>query len=482
MIRIHPLPAGEAESLLHRVTVEGAPAPCHAARVSAIPFNVVWPGHQRPKDQTEPASFVSFETDGPARLAVTLERDFREAVVRPLRHGIRPAVEGRTATFTIPGPGWYTFEADGYSRALHVFADALRPENDGEGATLAFGPGVHDAGLIRLSSGDRMYVHPEAVVFCEVRAEDAHDVRIWGGGIIDNSRFERPDGRCVDFPNGCLKFFRCRNVRVEDVTLRDSCTWSATIFNSEAVSFDRIKTIGMWRYNSDGIDFVNCRHCRITNCFLRNFDDCAVIKGIPGWDHENVCDIRVEGCVVWCDWGRNLEIGAETCADSYEDILFRDCDLIHGVHIYMDIQNGDRAKVRGVRFEDIRCEYSRHTLQDLYQKTDDMEYVPRITFKKPLLFLAENYCGVWSDRGELGDIEGVAVRDIQILADEGMPMPPSELRGVSQRKNVPAEQLQGGPRIRNVVFENVTFNGRPVASVDALNIKCDEFAETPTVR
>lgn len=466
MFTLYPHPENEPVSAVHSVTVGGVSAPCMEARVSAVPYNRVWPGFQRGKDQTEMASFLNFAADGPVELTVTWPKDIEKVVVRPLRHEIRPAVEGRCARFTLPGAGQYTVEADGPAQALHIFVDPEMPA--AAKATYSFGPGVHEAGHIDLSSGESLYIAPGAVVHCEVCVADAEGVRIFGGGILDNSRFERPDGRCVDFPNGCLKIHRSRNVRVEGITFRDSSTWTATVFNSEEVHFDRVKLIGMWRYNSDGIDFANCRHCSVKNSFLRNFDDCVVIKGLKGWDHQNVSDIHTEGCVVWCDWGRNLEFGAETCADHYDRITFRDCDLIHGAHIMMDIQNGDRAKVRDVLFSDIRVEYNLREPEPIYQKTEDP--FPGKLGHLPRLFLAENYCGMWSQDDILGNIEGVRVENIQILTDAGMEMPQSILRAKSEESF-----------IRGVAFKNITFNGKKIDTLEELNLKTTDFVENVTV-
>ena len=66
----------------------------HAARVSAESYNTVWPGFQRPVDQTEIAPFLSFEADEPVEVRVTLDRAPREVVVRPLSEGIVPALDG----------------------------------------------------------------------------------------------------------------------------------------------------------------------------------------------------------------------------------------------------------------------------------------------------------------------------------------------------------------------------------------------------
>jgi hypothetical protein len=101
--------------------------------------------------------------------------------------------------------------------------------------------------------------------------------------------------------------------------------------------------------------------------FLRNFDDVIALKGLKGYDWRNVENIMDQGCVLWCDWGRALEIGAETCADEFRNIIFSDCDIIHTSHTAIDLQNGDR----GILFEDMRVEYNKYAIPYLFLESDD---------------------------------------------------------------------------------------------------------------
>ncbi|MGA2658782.1 MAG: hypothetical protein ABSH34_14865, partial [Verrucomicrobiota bacterium] len=51
-------PPGERLCEDYTLRVNGQPVPVYACRVSAVPFNQVWPGYQRPVDQTELAGFA----------------------------------------------------------------------------------------------------------------------------------------------------------------------------------------------------------------------------------------------------------------------------------------------------------------------------------------------------------------------------------------------------------------------------------------
>jgi len=60
-----PAPAGETLSEDYTLRVNGRAVPVYSCRVSAVPFNQVWPGYQRPVDQTELAGFAYWEMTRP---------------------------------------------------------------------------------------------------------------------------------------------------------------------------------------------------------------------------------------------------------------------------------------------------------------------------------------------------------------------------------------------------------------------------------
>ena len=90
--------------------------------------------------------------------------------------------------------------------------------------------------------------------------------------------------------------------------------------------------------------------------------------------YENFRNITVRRCVIWNDWGRCLEIGAETRAEEITDVLFEDCDVIHAMHDVLDVQNVDYADVHGITYRNIRVELDEVIPEPKIQRADSEKY------------------------------------------------------------------------------------------------------------
>ncbi|MBR5867821.1 MAG: hypothetical protein IKZ21_00125, partial [Clostridia bacterium] len=84
----------------YTVTVNGIPAPTDTARVSRVPFNRRWPGHQRSIDQTELVNFLSLAADEPLTFEITLPEPTDSVVIRPASLGITPTLTDRSEEHT----------------------------------------------------------------------------------------------------------------------------------------------------------------------------------------------------------------------------------------------------------------------------------------------------------------------------------------------------------------------------------------------
>ncbi len=344
----------------YTVKLNGKSVPVYDARVSAMPFNKVWDGAQRSKSQTEIAYFVSVDIDKPSCLEIELNSEFKNYEIRPLEFNLECVRTANKISVNIDKPMQFTFEPNDFHEALHVFVNSgqERPYLS-DGNVIYYGPGEHTAGIIWVKSGQTVYIDEGAVVHGMIYAKDASDFKILGRGILDSSRYHRAndprnDGTVADTlrKNGvCENFaetgpiysnmvlYNCKNAVVEGIVLRDAMFWSVIIRNGcENITLDNIKIIGQWRYNSDGIDVCASKNIIVKNSFIRSFDDCFVVRGpyLPD-ETQNVENVAIENCVLWCDWGKAFEVWCGDKPGTIRNVSHKNNYIIHLSMIAMSV-------------------------------------------------------------------------------------------------------------------------------------------------
>ena len=486
-VKLYPVQETMKAETGYRVRINGIEATLDAARVSRVPYNRRWPGHQRDVSQTELAAFLSFATDGPVDVEIEAEEAFEKVVVRPLSLGIMPEAEGNTIRFRMEKAAYVSVEPYGRRNALHLFADEMktfdvRPEDEG---VIYYGPGVHDAGMIEMTSGQTLFIDEGAVVYACIHAIDAENIRIIGHGILDNSRNKavihyEVNAECNDSAiNNATRLHTvqleyCTNVLIDGITIRDSLVYNVRPVGCKNLEIRNVKIIGCWRFNSDGIDMHNCENVLIENCFLRTFDDSICIKGFDcyydgdveaavhaamyrgGKAYDVFRNVLVRRCVVWNDWGKCLEIGAETRAEEICDVVFEDCDVIHVTGAVLDCMNVDYADVHDITWRNIRVEYDdvipELKLQDWdavkYEDTDrDPDFAPQLIRAEVM------YHHEYSSRGERrGRNRNLLFEDIHVTGRQPVKMG--------------FEGIDGEHACSDVTVRRIFRNGEPVRFAD----------------
>ncbi len=116
-------------------------------------------------------------------------------------------------------------------------------------------------------------------------------------GQIDSSNYDLVEKRPQFFVRPQLiEFVNCKNILVKNVTLKNSASWVQTYYRCEDISIDSAKINSDAYWNNDGIDIVDCKNVRITNCFVNAADDGICLKShyLPHY-----CDnIYISNCTV----------------------------------------------------------------------------------------------------------------------------------------------------------------------------------------
>lgn len=471
LIAAEPIPFGapEGEAIFdgYQLAVNGKTTPVFACRVSAWPINQTWPGYQRPLDQTELAGFARWEMSEKVLVEVVSRRDVEKVTIRPLSLGITPKVTGNRILFELDHPTPIVVEVNDFHEALHLFPTSPRsvPTEKNAPGLHYFGPGVHDIGVLNLQSGESVYLDAGAFVYGSLHAKNASDIRIEGPGVLDASRFERGEG------GGCLKFIQCHNIHVDGPIFRDPDVWTVNVFDCDDVDIRNVSLIGLWRYNSDGIDVCNSRNILVEGAFVRSFDDGLVLKGLPSFHEKSNQNVAFRRCVVWCDWGRALEVGAETCAPEDANIIFEDCDVIRTTGVAMDVQHYDEAVVRDVRFENIRVEFDDWIPRELLQKEAGENYVVHRDddyCSRLMVIVLPAYRASWSSDRH-GTARNIVFKNIAVYAHR---MPPSFFSGFDESHNVDG-----------VLVEDVRIVGQPAGKdAQSLHLSIGPFVSGVTIR
>lgn len=465
----------------YRVYVNGEEVPVYTCRISSYPFNTWWPGHQRHVNQTEIVSYVNLVADEELRVEVEPLTDAAcsRVMVKPYSKGVQAKKVGDRFAFSLRENGGYLFEQDDYHGCLYLFCNRPVSCEDPQSVTYYFGKGVHFAGKITLKSNESVYVDRDALVYGNIFAEDAENIRIFGNGIFEDSTEERISEDCYEpYANGNVKFYDCKNIRIQGVGFVNSAVWCVNLFHCFDVEFDGVNVFGQWRYNTDGIDIVNSRRVTVRNSFVHSFDDTITVKGIDRYAYESNKDILVENCVLLCDWGRTCEIGLETNCEEYSNITFRNCDVVRGGNTVCDIQNGDCAEVHHITFENIRVELESFYTPEVYQATQEMTYdkkhelyasaivcISNPRFRDTYAFLGMDGASPYtlsSEDPRFASVHDVSVKDITIYCDEKL----LAARICRDIVVIDAINTVETAEFRDITVENIVINGKRIAKAD----------------
>ncbi|WP_269538869.1 glycosyl hydrolase family 28 protein [Cerasicoccus fimbriatus] len=320
---------------------------------------------------TEAAAFANFvfdPSDGPVEVVVKRLHDtIEEFAIRPVKLGIEGKAEVKELRFTLENTDKVSVEIEGM-RPLFLWAnppETVKPSPEDPKVRYFKRGQIYEIGELEINSGETLYIEGGAVLKARVICNNAQDVTIRGYGILDGGFYDRERGDYV----ASIVFNRCRRVTLHDITMIHPSGWMVVPGASEHVEIYNLKQIGEV-VCSDGIDIVGSKHVHIHDCFLRNNDDCVVVKALllgkknltaAQFDfRECPEDILIENCTLLCaEAGNAMEIGHELSVEYVRDVTFRNIDVlsVHTNGAVFSLHNNDRANIENITFEDIRIEH-----------------------------------------------------------------------------------------------------------------------------
>ncbi|MEJ5342619.1 MAG: glycosyl hydrolase family 28 protein [Thermogutta sp.] len=163
------------------------------------------------------------------------------------------------------------------------------------GGTVRVPKGRFITGRLQLPSGVRLFLEEGAVLqgsadfrdYGQGRwtdsflfAENAERITIEGPGTIDGADCEIPGGEEGFRGPHAIRFVRCRNVTIRDVTITRAGNYAVLCNDSEDFLISGVK----FRGGHDGVHAQACRRFRVVDCDFRTGDDC--LAGCDNVDFE----------------------------------------------------------------------------------------------------------------------------------------------------------------------------------------------------
>lgn len=438
-------------------TVTTYPAPSGASRsfdfgVTADANNVDLYGDKNGWNNT--VSFGYFDFSGTISVSVTVNVPFTSYKLAPESLGITSTRSANTITFSLSQPSNVTLILDNnyQGKVLHLFANALETDipSSSDPNVIYFGPGYHDLRntpneQINVGSGKTLYIAGGAVVNGRVVVHSANNSVIRGRGVLTM------DWRTTDGIWDSPMFIQnSSNIVLKDIILnRRTNSWSGKIATSANIEVSGYKVVSPTYASTDGLNIINSHDITYDNVFFRTADDCIAIKGGIGGPEANPnsgppnYNITIQNSQFWSDANNVFTLGAETQAAYYDNIKYKNIDVLYSFDdkTYTD-QLAERAvfgitslhatQFRNILYEDIRVEQCKRLVNQ--------------SFEDSFWFGSIQGNQTWP-----GYVSGITFRNITV---KGTGSKEIRLHGYDYSK-----------QISNIRFENVSIDGQLVTSL-----------------
>jgi polygalacturonase len=158
---------------------------------------------------------------------------------------------------------------------------------------------------------------------------DANDIKLLNDYGSDGVPVEkRVFGQGHYLRPNMIQPFRCRDVLIEGVTIKNSPMWHVHFVFSQNITVRNIKVIGHGP-NNDGCNPDSCRDVLITGCYFDTGDDCITVKSGRNDDGRRVnvpCEnVVVQNCRMKDGHG-GVVLGSEMSA-GVRNVFIEDCKM-----------------------------------------------------------------------------------------------------------------------------------------------------------
>lgn len=214
----------------------------------------------------------------------------------------------------------------------HVYKKSAFRDNKGEGTIWMGGENLSN------------------VTICGTGTLDGNGISFMGAELEDS--YVLKPFNIIDPRPHLLTIVGGQNIRIRDLTIRNSAYWTVHLVGCNDVTIDNITLLNSVKVrNSDGIDLDHSKNVRISNCYIESGDDCICLKNRREYEEFGACEnITVSNCTMMSR-SCAIKIGSENM-DRISHVVVNNC-IIKNSNRGIGIQNRDEGTVTDVVFSNI---------------------------------------------------------------------------------------------------------------------------------
>ena len=356
---------------------------------------------------------------------------------------------------------------------LFIFGNPIEKDipNKNDPNVVYFGPGVHviEEPLV-LKDNQTLYLAGGAVLKTTIRAKFAKNITIRGRGVVSLDNRERwTVGHSV-------VFYKCENITVKDVILKDPVDWVLVFHNSNKVLVDNVKICAGRMINDDAIDVCNTSNVVIKDTFCRSEDDSVAIYGVwrsgvhigrkvtadPEHKDNNlpVENITIDNCIFWTDCANIFRMGYMCYAPYVKNIKVKNLKI----PFYSSVSKIDDYWVRAIFLmqPSENLTLSNLSFEDVEIRSDGRDFHVIVAEPKIVSYGAVRLKGA---KGENGRVEDVLLKNINVVGKKGNFLGRLHFKGKGENY-----------KVKNFTLENFNYFGNKITEKSP-NVTIGEYTE-----
>jgi polygalacturonase len=261
-----------------------------------------------------------------------------------------------------------------------------------------------------------------------IGGENLVNVTICGAGTIDGNgesfmgaelddSFVLKPFTIIDPRPHLLTIVGGKNIRIKDLTIRNSAYWTVHLIGCDDVAIDNITLLNNLKVrNSDGIDLDHSKNVRISNCYIESGDDCICLKNRREYEEFGACEnITVSNCTM-TSRSCAIKIGSENM-DRISHVLINNC-IVKKSNRGIGIQNRDEGTVSEVIFSNIIVDS--HLFSDVWWGKAEPIYVTAYPRAK-----GNNKDAGWrfpkgETEGRVGAVSNIYFSNVKCVSENGI--------------------------------------------------------------